>query len=330
MPDVAVRVADPGLARQVYDLVASAHLDAGDLGPSTGLLVTDDVPEQAGTSLVPTVMVVAGEADAGVWRRAALAGVEQVVALPEGASLLGQRLQSRQQVASGTLVRIIGARGGCGATTLAVGVAAALAGQSSTTLVDADPAGSGLDVALGLEDRPGLRWPELAGVRGRVPPASVIGRLPAADGVPVLSHSRGDVDSAAAWEPVVESLLAGCRAVVADIPRYQVTTTGAPEGSVDILVVPHDVVAIANSRRLIEAGLVAPEPIIALRRIKGPMPAGSVAELLPARAVVAVPDCAAVRAGSDFGDLGRAVRSRAFAAACARLSEITLGGGGAR
>lgn len=140
MPDVAVRVADPGLARQVYDLVASAHLDAGDLGPSTGLLVTDDVPEQAGTSLVPTVMVVAGEADAGVG--AALAGVEQVVALPEGASLLGQRLQA---VASGTLVRIIGARGGCGATTLAV--AAALAGQSSTTLVDADPAGSGLDVA---------------------------------------------------------------------------------------------------------------------------------------------------------------------------------------
>lgn len=329
MADVAVRVADPGLARQVYDLVAAARLNAGDLGPRTGLLVTDQVPDEATPPPVPTVMVVAGAADAGVWRRAASAGVEQVVALPDGASLLGQRLQLKRQTTTGTLVRIIGSRGGCGATTLTVGVAIALAENVATTLVDGDPAGSGLDIALGLEDRPGLRWDDLAAVRGPVPSSSVIGRLPAADRVPVLSHHRGDIDATAAWGPVIDSILSGSRAVVADTPRYAAATAVAPEGSVDVLVVPHDVVAVANARRLIERGLVSPEPIIALRRIRGPMPARSVSELLPARAVVTIPECTAVRAGTDFGDVIAAVGSRSYAGACRRLADHALGVGGA-
>lgn len=329
MSDVAIRVADPGLARQVYDLVAAARLDAGELSPHTGLLVTDAVPEPSGAPPVPTVMVVAGTADSAVWRRASLAGVEQVVALPDGASLLGQRLQVTRSITMGTLVRVIGARGGCGATTLAVGLAAALADTQATVLVDADTAGSGMDVALGLEEQSGLRWSDLAAVRGPVPPTSVIGRLPAATGIPVLSHGRTDVDTAPAWQHVIGSLLSGCRAVVADCPRFQAGVAVGPDQSVDVLVVPHDVVAVANSRRLIERGLVSPEPVIALRRIKGPMPAASVAEVLPARAMVTVPDCTAVRAGTDFGDLVSAVRNRTFAGACRRLAEAAVGAGGA-
>lgn len=326
MSDVAVTVHDPGLARQVYDLVAAARLDAGDPGPHTSLLVTDAIPPSGGSPPIPTVMVVADTADSAVWRAAALAGVEQVVALPDGASLLGQRLRLRRHVVGGTLIRIIGARGGCGATTLAAGVAAHLADHTGTVLIDGDPAGSGLDVALGLESRDGLRWADLAAVRGPVPPSSVIARLPGADGIPVLSHGPGPTDTGSAWLPVVSSLLAGVRTAVADVPRYHAGVAAGPDGTVDVIVVPHDVVAVATARRLIDTGVVSPDPVIAVRRIRGPMPAASVGDLLPARTVVPIPDCTAVRAGTDFGDLVSAVRSRSYAQACHRVIEAVQGG----
>lgn len=326
MSDIAVRVDDPGLARQVYDLVAAARLDTGEPGPHTSLLVTDSLPVSPSSPPIPTVMVVADPADATLWRAAGQAGVEQVVALPDGAALLGQRLRLRRQSATaGTLLRVIGARGGCGATTLAVGIAAELAEHTSTVLLDADPAASGLDLALGVEGHDGLRWGDLAGVRGPLPASSVLGRLPAARGIPILSHGRHDADIADAWQPVVESLLAGVSTAVADVPRYRAGGCAGPEGTVDVIVVPHEVVAVANARRLIDRGLVCPDPVIALRRIKGPMPAGSVGELLPARAVIPIPECTALRAGTDFGDLAPAVRNRTYAQACRRVIEGVTG-----
>lgn len=322
MADVAVRVSDPALARQVFDLVAAARADAEpEIGARTGLLVTDEFPSR---TALPTV-VVTHQADAGTWRRAAEAGVEQVVVLPDGAPLLGRRLQRRQPQRTGTLLRIVGSRGGSGATTLCVGLAVALAEQVGTVLVDADAAASGLDLTLGLEDHEGLRWGDLHDVRGPVPPASVLGRLPSCGDIPVLSQGRPAVDLAGAWQAVTDSILTAVGAVVADVPRYAAGQLRGPAQSVDILVVPHDVVALANTRRLIEAGALRSDAIIALRRIRGPMPVGAVAQNLPHRHVIEIPDCAGVRAGTDFGDLADAVAHRAYASACRQLAAAAMG-----
>lgn len=327
MTDVAVRVSDPALARQVFDLVAAAHADvASEIGTRTGLLVTDEVPDA--TSL-PTI-VVAGAASAAPWRRAAEAGVEQVVVLPEGASLLGRRLGEKRRAPTGTLIRVIGTRGGSGATTVACGLAVALAEQLRTVLVDGDSAGSGLDVALGIETAKGLRWGDLSDVRGAVAATSILGRLPVVADLPVLSQGGPDADALGAWRPVTESLLSTVAAVVADVPRYRAEQLGSGAHGVDVLVVPHDVVALATARRLTDSGAVGPEPVIALRRIRGPMPAAAAVELLPHRHVVEIPDCSGVRAGTDFGDLAQAVTRRPFAGACRELADAVMGVGGGR
>ena len=60
-------------------------------------------------------------------------------------------------------------------------------------LVDGDPLGGGIDLVLGGEDVPGVRWPDLAGARGRVPPADLAAALPEVDALHVLSWDRSDV-----------------------------------------------------------------------------------------------------------------------------------------
>ncbi|MEX1909239.1 hypothetical protein L6241_13195 [Janibacter sp. Y6] len=77
---------------------------------------------------------------------------------------------------------LIGASGGLGASTLA----AVLAQHLDGTLVDGLLDGSGADTTLVLEDEPGLRWPDLAGLDGDVDPARLVRHLPGTR-PPVLS-----------------------------------------------------------------------------------------------------------------------------------------------
>lgn len=85
------------------------------------------------------------------------------------------------------LVIVIGASGGLGASTWA----AALARRLSThlgecILVDGDVRGGGLDMTCGTEHVPGLRWPDLARLRGAVSATRLVAALPRGE-VPVLS-----------------------------------------------------------------------------------------------------------------------------------------------
>ncbi len=112
-----------------------------------------------------------------------------------------------------TVVGVVGARGGVGASTVAAalalrvhrhgwhaerrrprrrgtGRAGATADVPRVVLVDLDPAGGGLDVHLGIEDVPGVRWPDLAGARGDVSGPELTDLLPDWAGVTVLSGDR--------------------------------------------------------------------------------------------------------------------------------------------
>lgn len=90
------------------------------------------------------------------------------------------------------VVGVCGARGGAGASTFAAALARARhrRGPHPAVLVDLDDAGGGLDVLLGVEDQPGIRWPDLRDARGDVPARELVGLLPRWGDVPVLSGDR--------------------------------------------------------------------------------------------------------------------------------------------
>lgn len=324
MNDVAVVVDNPSLAQEVSTIVSRAGVTTTSAVTSgTSLLVTDQVP---GGLSVPTVVVADGH-DPNLWQRAAQAGVEQVVMLPGGAEILGRRVSRRTPPRTATMVRVVGARGGVGATTLAVGLARALSDDARVVLVDGDCHGGGLDLALGLETADGLRWAELDDLRGPVPPRSILGRLPRADRLPVLSHGRDPGnDSGGAWPAVTESLLRAADFAVCDVPRYQSSRLIPATSCVDVLVVSHDMAGVAAARKIIDRAAVRPDALLAVRRVKGPVPVAAVTDAIPQHPVVEVPRCTAVQAAADFGDLVAAVQRGSYAAACRALAEAVVTG----
>ncbi len=119
-------------------------------------------------------------------------------------------------------IGVVGAAGGIGTSTLAAGlVRRAVVAGSTGVCVDGRWLGGGLDVIVGAEREPGLRWPDLAQLQGTVPGAELLARLPRVDDVPVLAHGR---DRAASPAPescasVVACLAGAADVVVVDLPR---------------------------------------------------------------------------------------------------------------
>ena len=114
-----------------------------------------------------------------------------VVVLPDQRMLLATVLDPRLDdgVGPALLVRVVGASGGVGASTLAAGLAHAGARRSlGAVVVELDPCGGGLDLLLGAESVPGWRWNDLRGASGRI--ESLAGHLPGVSGVDVLAMSR--------------------------------------------------------------------------------------------------------------------------------------------
>lgn len=112
-----------------------------------------------------------------------------VIVLPEGVRWLANALAGGRGGATATVLGLLGAVGGLGTSTLTAGLAhqAAQRGQR-VALVDLDARGGGLDLLLGLEERPGWRWPNLVGADGFL--GDLHDHLPRLDGLAVLSHDR--------------------------------------------------------------------------------------------------------------------------------------------
>lgn len=148
---------------------------------------------------------------------------------------------------------VSGVGGGVGASTVAALLAAERARTGPAALVDLAGAG-GIDVLLGVESRPGSRWPELAGLRGAVDPAELTGLLPRWRDVDVLSAAR------LATAPDPEAALAVCEAlaarggtVVVDLPA----TVGADLASALVDTCAAELVLLAAQDVLGVAGVLA-------------------------------------------------------------------------
>lgn len=245
----------PGSAQAAWSRAPLVVVGADLAGPTAQQVAAGALPRRR-----DVVLSCREPADATVWQLGAQLGAEQVVCLPDAEAWLAQRLaQAAEPPAErGLLVAVTGGRGGAGATVFAtaLGLAGLRAGLS-TLLVDADPLGGGIDLVVGAEQQPGLRWEDLTGLRGRLPAGALRGNLPALGELSVLSFGRGEPAAGEGAPPpeAMSALLdAGCRdaqLVVVDVPRNvdaaARTVLGLARAA--LLLVPAEVRACAAASR---------------------------------------------------------------------------------
>lgn len=260
--DHAVRIgAAAGVELSLADSAAAASaawstsplvLIGADLASS---LIDRGVPRRPGV-----VMLSLGDAaaDLEIWRHAVSLGAEHVAVLPEAERWLIDRLAEAGDGphSPGPVVTVLPGRGGAGASTLAVMLARTMA---PSTLVDLDPLGGGLDARLEMEVAPGLRWPDLAVVRGRLSSTALRGSLPRLGDVAVLSASTPvalPIESVASVIDAcsrsgVPTVLDGTRDVSA---AARMTWS---RSDLSLIVVPTDLGALCSSRALAETLVTA-------------------------------------------------------------------------
>jgi secretion/DNA translocation related CpaE-like protein len=234
------------------------------------------------------VVIVSADADAAAWRCAVAVGAQHVAMLPDAeAWLVGALADAVESPADpGRVLAVLGGRGGAGASVFAtaVAVAAAESGRHAM-LVDCDPMGGGLDLALGAEKMAGLRWSGLALGGGRVPAAALHAALPTPrlsgrGALTVVSYDRPDADREGP-EPDSIAVRAVCGAgrragetVVCDVPRHPCEPGNAALETADlaVLVVPAEVRACAAAATV--AARVQRHGVALHLVVRGPAPGG--------------------------------------------------------
>lgn len=263
-------VADAGAARRSWSAAPVVLVGADQLAAA----LRAQLPRRPGVVLLGDDLD-----DATVWQRAVALGAEHVWFLPghEGdvTSVLADARDGVTELAP--LLAVLGGRGGAGATTLAVGLALAGARRGwRSLLVDGDPLGGGVDLVLGGEADPGLRWTELAGTHGRLSAPALASAVPVMAGVGVLSWDRGHAHSVPpeAMEAVLGAARRGHDLVVVDLPRRPDAAgrSALAAASRTLMVVPAEVrAAAAASRVASSAGLLCRDLQVVVR---GPSPLG--------------------------------------------------------
>jgi secretion/DNA translocation related CpaE-like protein len=185
------------------------------------------------------------------WRLAVRLGAEAVFSPERDARALVDwlALAGEPPGPPGLLVAVGGACGGAGASTLAAALAVQAAERSRVTLVDADRAGGGIDVLLGIEAAQGVRWPDLRGSRGVVSAEALGEALPRLGDVAVLSWAASAAEPlpVEAMEAVLSAALRGSDVVTVDLPRGHDDAADHAAARSDrlVLVVPASVRAVA-------------------------------------------------------------------------------------
>ncbi len=267
--------------------------------------VRDHLPRRSGV-----VLVCDGEACLADWQVAAAAGAEHVIALPDQEALLIELLGARPEAGSGlgAMVAIIGGRGGAGASTFAAALALSAAASEfrpRCLLVDGDGRGGGIDLLLGMEAEPGLRWPALVVEGGRLSAAALYGALPSVgDNLTVLACGRGKGSgdpSATAFEAVIDAGRSAGDLVVCDLPRRASPAVDVALELADlvVLMVPAELRASAASEAV--AAYVSERNLNQGIVVRGPAPGGLRGSDIAA--ALGLPLLAAIRPEPRLADL---------------------------
>lgn len=273
-----------GLRQQVTGICASAGArlrwspdlrgaEAEAVGPAAVdivLLDAGDLRDAGATARFtgPDVVLLGASEDGDLWELAAQTGDCSVAVLPEAEAWLADRIASGEEEpggCSGAVLGVLGAVGGVGASTLACWLAAHAGGAGWTTaLVDADPDACGLDLLLGLELQPALRWPDLTGSQGTLSAERLWEVLPGIEQIPDLrwlSWGRGPAPAPAApLGPVLRALRRACELIVVDLGRGAERSFGlVPHCDVVLAALPRTVRGILAAERV--AASVAGAPV---------------------------------------------------------------------
>lgn len=193
-----------------------------------------------------------------LYRRAFGIGAESVFHLPTDESALSGKLADILDGGARTALTLafVGGCGGAGATTLASAVA--VFGNRRgfrTMLIDGDPLGGGIELALGIEHDDGDRWPKLLNASGRVSSAALRSALPSVEGLAVLSWDQSDatVLPPETMSSVLSAAQRSSDLVVVDLPRRAdpAVEEGFVRAGSTLVVVPCDVRSAAAAKRLV-------------------------------------------------------------------------------
>lgn len=248
---------------------------------AAGRLGHAGLPRRAGV-----IVISATEPRSSTWSAAMAVGAQHVCTLPAQDGELVRVISdaaetARDEPRAGRVIAVLGGRGGAGASTFAVALAQV---ASAALLIDVDPWSGGIDLLLGSESAPGLRWPDLSLQGGRLAWPAVRDALPSHHGVSVLSGARHrhEVDAG----PVDAVLDAGRRGgvvVICDLPRRMTSAAGCALDAADLVVL----ITTCDVRGIAAAAAAAPvlrtiNPNVGLV-VRGPSPgglrAGEVAEV---------------------------------------------------
>jgi secretion/DNA translocation related CpaE-like protein len=268
---VGVRVVHAGgspVGRKTWSAAAAVVLDAAaaDRCGRAGL------PRRAHVSVLSSA-----EPATVTWAAAVAVGARHVLSLPEQEhELIRELAESAESIrddgSRGAVVAVIGGCGGAGASLFAAAVARV---ATDALLVDLDPWGGGVDLLLGGEATPGLRWPDLALQGGRLNWSAVRDALPRLGGISLLSGTRrGYEPDAPPVDAVIDAGRRGGVTVVCDLPRRLSDATQAALDAADLVVVvcPCDVRACAATAAMTPV-LATINPNLGLV-VRGPSPGG--------------------------------------------------------
>lgn len=309
-----------GQLRVVADVAdAARYWDA-----AAAVLVGSDVRELPPRRRAPAVLVgLNGEGDS-LWHLAAALGAERVAVLPDAAAWLAEYLsRSRSPETGGLVLGITGGCGGAGATTAAVWIAQAAAGLGvRALLVDGDPWGGGLELALAAEETPGLRWPDLSDASGSIDPEQLADSLPVAGGFSFLSwpgsrDRQGPMD-AATTGGVLDAARRGYELVVVDIGRgAEPVRTFAWDCDRILVVVPAQLKAAVATARLLHELPPVETALLVRGKAGAALDGGLIADAVGLPVQGRVPELRGVTAAGENGrllDVGKRRSVRHFAA----------------
>ena len=297
------------------------------------VLVGDDLceeliglPRRRDVSILHWQPLQLGEAPSSVWQSALALGAEHVVELPQADTWLAELLTRPPEVTGvqGSLLAITGACGGAGASSLAVGVAAAEQRRGKRVLlIDGDFAGGGIDLLLGAEIQTGTRWSELTRLSGRLNAENLLPHLPIASGIHLVSASRSTAlePTTQAWESILHFGQKNFDLVVVDLQRHQAQSADQwwPQELQSALwcVVPTRIRPIAAAAVCLEllAKSWARVHFIARQTERG-IAASDLGRALGQAVLGTVPNDNGVAAAGELG----ALSSGAFAKVCTQLA----------
>ncbi|WP_143248871.1 hypothetical protein [Bifidobacterium tissieri] len=152
------------------------------------------------------------------------------------------------------VIMFLSSSGGVGSTVLTALCAWHLTMRNRTcALVDADFTAGGMDVTLGIETEPGMRWSSVSAPLGRIEPRSLMHELPEWEETVVLAADPWNDGAPDWWEvdAAMRALSEACELVLVDGGHADSEHTLRMQARVRVVVVELSVLGLARARGLL-------------------------------------------------------------------------------